>query len=145
MFCPEDAQVIGTVQQPQSGQLIQRHQDPHRGIDEPPEPGQQRQGATGWPEGHVERAKQGQQPRLVDQVAGDPDTEEPLVRQDVAGSLRWIAVDHQALVDTKVHRHHDREGEQIEESRHSCSFALRLVDGTGRHSVPPRNRIKLCA
>src|SRR5437660_1135701 len=103
-----------------------------------PERGQQRQGATGWPEGHIERAKQGQQPRLVDQVAGDPYTEEPLVRQDVAGSLRWIAGDHQALVDTKVHHDHDREGEQVEESRDSCSLAWRLGDGAGRHSVPPR-------
>jgi hypothetical protein len=89
------------------------------------------------PEGHVERTKQYQQPGLVDQVAGDPDAEEPLVRQDVAGSLRCIAGDHEVLVDTKVHRDHDREGEQIRESRDSRSFALRLVDGAGRHSVSP--------
>src|SRR5260370_27517467 len=63
----------------------------------------------------------------------------------VAGSLRCITGDHQALVDTKVHRDHNREGEQVEESRDSCSFALRLVYGAGRHSVPPRNPTKLCA
>src|SRR5438552_15197355 len=35
LFCPEDAQVIGTVQQPQSGQRIEIYKDSLRGIDEP--------------------------------------------------------------------------------------------------------------
>ena len=55
------------------------------------------------------------------------------MRQDVAGSLRCITGDHQALVDTKVHRDHDREGEQVEESCDWCSFALRLIHSAGRH------------
>ncbi len=54
-LCPKYLQVISAAQEPQSVQKVERHQNPHQGIYEPPECRKQGKAAIYWLENHVKR------------------------------------------------------------------------------------------
>ncbi len=60
-------------------------------------------------ENHVERREKHDNACAVNEIAGDADSKESFVRQDMPSGFRGIVLDNQLLVDTKIDVDHGRE------------------------------------
>lgn len=112
------------AQQPQGLEQVEGHADPGEGVHRPPGRRQEGIGAVDGLKDGVERHRQRQQGRAVDQVERDAEPEEARVGEEVPGRLRRVPRHHQPVLDGEVGIDHQRPAHQQRHPRQPGSLLL---------------------
>ena len=105
------SQVMSATEESQSVKEIERHNKPYQYPYEPPECRKQGKAQMDRFENYVKRCEKHDNAGAVNEIAGDADTKESFVRQDIPCNFRSSACDNQTIMDTKIDKDHRRKRE----------------------------------
>src|SRR4030095_4747564 len=123
----EGLQVLRTAQDSQDVEVAQRGDAQDGGLDQSPTQGHQGEAPVDGLQNHVERGDERDVEREGDEIAGDAETKETLVGDEVQRCLRGITRDDQLAANIELRKDGRGKRTQVGESHHPRGFALRFV------------------